>query len=239
MAKNILFSSLLAGASILVYGQSENETSVLDQSVNPGAVLEELPLAPPQLEGSVYLSEEWQYGTVTLTSKQQIKEYPLKYDLQKHNIEIRAGGDVKICPSSLFSEFELRDMANNTSSRYINLSLLSIPKHLLPLDGVAEVLFQDKVTLLKYHYLTIKEPTYVATVDMGNKNRKIYKKEKYFMVYGEHFKEMAKNQKRNRDMFGKHQQAMDHYITEQKLKPSKRSHLIQIVRHYNELLSNN
>ncbi|TRX57537.1 hypothetical protein FNH22_15445 [Fulvivirga sp. M361] len=235
MVKILWFSCILICTSLFTYGQTENQVSVFDQTINPAGIIEELPPPPPKVEGSVYLSEEWQHGAVTLASNQKITNYLLKYDLQNHILEIRVSDEIKVCPLHMFTSFELKDVRTNTTSRFVNLPNLTNDPEFA--DGIAEVLFEGEVLLLKQYHLVTKEPTYLATVDMGKKNSSIHKKEKFYISQNKTLKKIERRHKLNKELFGNHQSQMETYIATNKLKFSNESDLINIALHFNSIIS--
>lgn len=204
------------------------KVAIFDENINPGAVIDELPLPPPGIEGHAYLFEEWKSGTITLRSNQLIDGYPIKVDLQNQLIEIRFENQVKVCSLPMFSKFELG------SKQYINTNEIE-SNYELP-SGIAQVLYEGKVAVINHLYTEMKEPTYVPTVDMGDRNKKIIKKEQVYAIKDKTVFELNGKLKRNQDFFGNNYKEVADFAEKNKLKFKDQDDLIAIIKFYNSLL---
>ena len=89
-----LFFILLAFFSTAAFSQNSNDAIV----VFSGGVMRTMNIKskPKETKGSVYYSDSWRTGNIYLFSGEIIKNYPLKYDLKKQEIEIQVDDDIKV-----------------------------------------------------------------------------------------------------------------------------------------------
>ncbi|MTI23196.1 hypothetical protein E1176_19355 [Fulvivirga sp. RKSG066] len=225
--KKSLSISLIFFCSHGLFAQS-GEVSIIDQNVNPGGVIDELPLPPPKTEGHVYLFEDWKQAEIILKSGQMLKNYQARIDLKHKLVEIQTKAEVKVCNFSLLAELSITD--SNGNRQFINTDQLQ-SKGKLP-TGIVEVLLDKEVEVLKHHYIEIKEPTYVPAVDMGSKNKKILKKAQiYALKDGVLFKVNGKL-KKNQELFGNQYPLVETFASSNKLNFKDIDDLIKIVEYY-------
>lgn len=208
----------------LVYGQ---EVNMLEQQINPGAVIDELPLPSPSIEGSFYLYEDWCKGSVTLKNGDVIDDVLLKYDLKNNILEIKTPKFVKVCIPNLLKEFSLEDDLQQRTE-FTNISAFDRSK-----IGILEIRYAkgDHMYAVE-HYAEIKEATYVPAIDMGSRNKKILKKSNHYLVKNTNLIPFKKSKKSILNITGKHSSTVESYIKSNGLKLKKEEDLLQLMRYY-------
>ncbi len=223
-----LFTLTICLISCQILSAQSGKVAIFDENINPGAVIDELPLPPPGIEGHAYIFEEWKNGTITLRSKQLIDGHPIKVDLQNQLIEIRFEDQVKVCSLPMFSKFEL------DGKQYINTNEVESNGD-LP-SGIAQVLIDGKIMVINHLFTEMKEPTYVPTVDMGDRNKKIIKKEQVYAIKDKTVFELDGKLKRNQKFFGEQYNEVADFAESNKLKFKNQEDLISIIKYYNSLI---
>ncbi|MBL6448000.1 hypothetical protein JMN32_16910 [Fulvivirga sp. 29W222] len=232
---------LMAMLFTLVYtiasSQSTNqEISILDRNVNPGQIINELPLPPPGVEGSFYLNESWLIGDFTITNSDKLyKNFPLRYDLKNHILEIENDNKTKVCTLPVLKTFSYRNQ-NNVVESYINTSLIDDANKILP-KSIAQIFYEDKLLLIGVPYIEVKDPTYVAAIDMGNRNKTILKKVDYYVVINKKAHKITGSSfKKNQEIFGNKGNDIESFTKENKLKFNREMDLVKIFDYYNSFI---
>ncbi len=213
---------------------SRNEVTVLDEFTNPGGMLDELRSPPPRTEGTTYIFDEWFKGTIYFKKGTILRDHKLKYDLDNNLLEIDSKYGIKVCPLILVKRFELKTEPNSTVN-YVNLSTIKDRNDHLPV-GVAQVLFDEGVQLLEYPYIYVKEPTYVAQLDMGHKNKKILIKKKKYIITPYGISEIKEAKKKIPPLFKDKQEVVEKYVQQNGLNLKKNEDLIKLVEYYDSLM---
>lgn len=226
--KRLSLLSLFLAATYSPYAQ---DIAILEQEVNPGAVIEELKLPPPKVEGTYYLYDAWHAGEVLLSSKLSIKSYPIKYDLQHHNIELKLNDEIKVCASNLIDSFKIVG-PNKITETYIHCRFYSKSNEDC-LNGVYKRIFKHQdVELLEHRYVIEKEPTYVEAIDMGSRNKKIIQQTDYYMAKNKMLLPIYSAKKKNEHLFGEHFKAVLDHSKQHKLKFNNATDLHAIIKYY-------
>lgn len=235
--KPFLMAMLFTLVYTIAFSQTSNqEVSILDRNVNPGQVINELPLPPPGTEGSFYLNDNWLIGEFTITNSDKLyKNFPLKYDLKNQLLEIQNNDQTKVCTLPVLKTFSYRNV-NNEVENYINTALIDDAGKVLP-KSIAQVLYEDKVILLAVPHLEVKDPTYVPAIDMGNRNKQILKKTDYYVVNNaKAYKITGSSFRKNEDAFTNKKSDVERFVKENKLKFNKEEDLVKIFEYYNSLI---
>lgn len=235
--RTLLMAMLFTMVCTIAFSQTTNqEISILDRNVNPGQVINELPLPPPGMEGSFYLNENWLTGDFTITNSDKLyKNFPLRYDLKNQLLEIENNDQTKICTLPVLRTFSYRNH-NNEIESYINTELIDDANKILP-KSIAQVLYEDKLMLIGVPYVEVKDPTYVPAIDMGNRNQKILKKIDYYVINNARaHKITGPSFKKNEGIFGNKKSDVENYIKENRLKFNKEDDLVKIFNYYNSLI---
>lgn len=229
MAKSIILCIAVSVFPYTVFSQSEGNITVMDTGINPGTVIvETLPPAPVR-EGQVYLFEDWKKSRIRFRKGKSEVSYPVNFNLETGNLEIKVGKEVKLCPLSAFEFFITQD----TDGKYIGITTGPDGEKY---KGLFELLWQDKVSLLGYNYIDIKDPSYVPAFDTGNRNIQIVKKQDFYLMDDKGvLKRIYKSKNKNKDVFGELYNDILDFSKKNKLRFNDGNDLIRIIAHYNDL----
>ncbi len=225
--------SVLFLCPFFAVGQNE-VIAVIDKNTNPGEVIDELPIPPPKLEGSLYLFDDWITGDVFLKNNKVLKGYPIRYDLKNQLLEINASGEIKVCQLPLLKSFAYKEPIGD-SIFYHNTSEVNNITYDLP-KGVCQILLDGKIKLVKYEYIEIKEATYNVALSMGERNDKALKKSKIFALVNDNVFAVKGSIKKNETLFKDNLKEIENFVKKNKLKLKNESHLIRIFQFYQELI---
>ncbi|MEO1653829.1 MAG: hypothetical protein AAFU64_09805, partial [Bacteroidota bacterium] len=100
--------------------------------------------------------------------------------------------------------------------------------------GFCQVLHEGKVTLLKKPYASIKEANYNVTLNVGNRNDKIYTYADYYILKDDGAQKI-KSKKDLLDVLYDKAGDVKSYMKENKTNPKEEASLTQLVIYYNNL----
>lgn len=207
-------------------GQAIRSDYVIDR--NSGG-FNELQVKPETIE-SVYITDDWNTGTVLLKSGEAIPNFPIKYDLKNNVLEIKTESGIKIAGFTKLKGFEVdRVMVKQT---FFNAAELNIPD----LTGLVEELVKDKVSLYSKPYLEVLPSNYNPALNVGSRNDTFIKKEKIFLVRDNAVTDVTKSGKKILGMFGERSKAVEQFVKENNLSYKNKEDLKKIVEKYNELI---
>jgi hypothetical protein len=207
---------------------------LIDKSVNPGEIIDELPLPPPGLKGSLYIADDWVNGDIWLKNNKVLRGYPIKFDLKNNLLEINADGNIKVCALPLLERFSYKAILGD-SIDYYNTSVVNNVTFDLP-KGVCRILLNDKVQLIQYEYIEIVKANYNVAIDMGSKDNKAIKKTKPYVIVNDNVYEVKGSIKKNFEIFKVHFKKVESFVKENKLKFKSDQDLTKIFEFYNTLL---
>ncbi|MEM1405725.1 MAG: hypothetical protein AAGG59_03040 [Bacteroidota bacterium] len=228
----LLLSSMLLES----YSQkSTGQLTIMDANVDPGGIINELPLAPPSTVGSTYIHEDWRSGELTLKNGTKISGYNLRYDLESDGLEIRYEEEIKICPYVMIDEFTISNPESNLDMEFVNTKKLNLVSS-DGLSNIVQVLSKNEETLLlKSYNISVKESTYVPALDMGDNENKIQVKSKYYFVVKNEVNLLDKRLKKNKDLFASRYSDIEEFVKSKKLKLNNDSDVVMLFSYYSGL----
>lgn len=234
MRKVVLLIVLLISAT--AFGQkSTGQLTIMDANVDPGGIINELPLAPPGTVGSTYIYEDWRSGELTLKNGTKISGYNLRYDLESDGLEIRYQGEIKICPYKMIDMFTISNPESGLEMKFISSKKLNLVSA-AGLSNVVQVLSKNQGTLLlKSYSISVKESTYVPALDMGDHENKIQVKFKYYFVMKNEINPLDKRLKKNKDLFSSKYPDIEEFVKSKRLKLNNDSDVVMLFSYYNSL----
>lgn len=227
--KKILISATILALASMTVAQTLSEVTIIDGTVNPGGVIDEVKLPPPKVVGTYYLNDEWQIGEVTM-AKFIFKNYPLKYNIEGGYLEILVEGQPKVCDSNLFESFKWVNQIGD-SSRFKHCRYYESGTPCM--KGVYEIVYEkDGLQLLSKTEVYERDPTYVAALNTGDRNVKLIKRESFYLARGNKVKEISASKKQNEGVFGDQYDEVLDYAKKERLKFNNREDLVRIIDFY-------
>jgi hypothetical protein len=195
-------------------------------------IMRGIPPPPGEVIGSPYLDDDWNVGTVMLyRDNALIERLPIKYDVEKHVLEIYDGSVVKVLESTKVKSFIWVKDASQQAQYFVNAKDFNADG--APLIGFFEVLVDGAMPLMRKSEITIQKANYVKEFDTGSRDDKLIKNE--YLYYAEE-KNVSKVPKRKlTEIFKNLAPDMENFIKEQGLNPKEVAHLIKIFQKYNSL----
>jgi hypothetical protein len=183
-----------------------------------------------ETEGSHYYNNDWYPGTVTLFSGEEIKDYPLKYDMKMNQVDIKVDELVKFISVGAVKEIKWKQSDGQVEILQ-NVSLYSDYKGI----GFFSVLAQGTIMLFKKTELTLLEANYNAAMDVGSENKKYVKKDKYYILKDGKVNEIKKSKKKVTEILSDQSTKVEEFVDQNKLNVKDEQDLIRIFDYYNSL----
>lgn len=203
-------------------------------NINRAPPLKTMPVAAPEVEGTVFLNDEWVIGTIQIKKNTIVEDVPIRYNMDNQTLEIKYEGEVKICPLERLHSFAYLNF-KGSQFKYYNTSEVNnigfdIPK------GICRVIVDDKIKLLQYVYLETIKSDYNVALATGDPNHKLVKKEKPYVIVDDKVYEVKNSFNRNSDIFGNKSDQIKAFMKKKNLKFKDESDLTQIFEYFNSLL---
>ena len=224
-----LFFILLAFFSTAAFSQNSNDAIV----VFSGGVMRTMNIKskPKETKGSVYYSDSWRTGNIYLFSGEIIKNYPLKYDLKKQEIEIQVDDDIKVIAVGAVKKVEWFNFNINSNEIFINCSSYDGAGKV----GMYKVISDNKIVFLKKTGLKILESNYNQALDVGSQSNRYIKDDKYYISKNGKVKLIRKRKKQILKLFGDDAEKIQIFANENRLNFKKESDLSKIFNFYNSI----
>lgn len=227
MKKTLLLLLIFTGFEL--YAQNPNDAVIVYGSGT--ARYMEIKAKPEKTKGSVYLSENWRVGNIYLFSGEEIKNYPIKYDIKKLRYEIKVDNNIKILSIGAIKKVEWFVPETGEKTVFINSSdYKNIDGY-----GMLQVLSKGKLTLLKKTDLKLIDGNYNTALDVGSRASKYVKSTKYFALYNNKVKKVKTRKRKVLKLFGNKYDTVKSWAKEQGLKYNKDQDLTKIFDYYNSI----
>jgi hypothetical protein len=182
---------------------------------------------PEKIE-SVYLRDDWTYGTLMLLSGDTIRDLSLKYDVKNSLLEINTDAGVKVASLSKIKGFEFA--VAPYKQVFLNANRQQVPG----LTGLVEVLATGEASLYAKPTVEILPGNYNAAMDIGSRNDRAIAKENLFLVTGGNATDVTKAGKKITSHFQGHEDDIQKYAKDNNLSYRRKEDLAKIVRFANE-----
>lgn len=173
------FIPIIIFVTINSFGQGE--VNILDQTINPGMVIEEFDFRPKEVVAYCYFNNEWFMGGINLKNGQKVRDHYLKFDIYSNHLEVRVNSGIRICPYQKIDQFFLISVIKNDTLWFSDGKNYSFPDR-TPLVGFLQILLEGEYSLAVHHNAKKQQSTYVQALDMGDRREKIVSSETYFIV---------------------------------------------------------
>lgn len=181
----------------------------------------------PNLDGSPFLIEDWQKGTIIMNNGDTVVSILLRYNVYKDEMQIQDKDIAYIIgrPDSI-KMLKLGDLS------FVYLSYNEEGKHK---KGFFEVLSQGSTCLLQHHYPVILPANYNVALNVGNKNDELTLKKKFFLNKDNTVVEIDKKGKNLISAFPSKGKEIQKYTKDNRLSFAKDTDLIEIAEFANTL----
>jgi hypothetical protein len=202
------------------------ENSVIGLEAPPGRVI-----------GDTYLDPKWNMASVIIADKNTLIEgYPMKYDIKAQNIEIKTATGVRLLDVKKVAQLVWLDSLTQQPHYFVNAAKYKDDG--VPMIGLMEVLVDGQKSLFKKTRLNVKQPTYVAALDVGSRDTEIQKKSAFYYNNGEEVVEI-KSKKKFIEGLGDAGTDIEKHIKDNRVDFKSQSGLMQVFEFYNSKVAAN
>ena len=152
----------------------------LDMQTNSGGFVTQLPMAPAETKGDVYLNNQWFATDITLANKSKLKGFLTRLNLETNQLQINVNDQIRVLSFKEVSSFSWLD--GNLGDTVHFVSGKDYRKNGVPIDGFFQILKTGTWTLLSKPTLVLIKNTYVAALDAGERNNKWVKRDELYIL---------------------------------------------------------
>ncbi len=224
---------LMTSIISISFAQHRAEFNFIDQSTNPGGIMNEMPLKDPEIIGSSYLNNDWKFGGVILRDNKVIQNVSMKYDLFNKTLEFNHSGAVKILKENSFYAFYFMENKSDSAMYYLASFFTAKTNAEKKESGVFELIATNgNQSLLKHHEAKVLESNYVMGMDMGRKDHELRVKHSFFFLEDDMYMELPTKKKEFGNIFEEQEDAINEFIKINRLNPKKEDDLIIIFQKF-------
>jgi len=233
----VLFVSFICHTALAQWAipQQMRAENTLDRlsdkdGLGKGDILYGIPLPPGGVRGNNYLDDNWNIASLMLfESEKMVEGYKMKYDIKENAIEVKTSKDVKMIEGEKVKNLTWRTK-DSVVHYFVNAKDYTLDN--TKLSGFLEVIVDGPTPLFKRTVVNERESTYIAAFDVGDRDRKISKKEIfYYSNNGQLFK--ITNKKSLLPAFGEHAEDVGRYIKINQLDIAKQRGLSLAFDYFN------
>lgn len=183
--------------------------------------------------GDIYLTSTFNISAFQLYEGGKVIEgYPCKLDLRLNEFDIKTKEGIKVLPGKLVKSFIYDDSVTNQRHNFVNASEWKSANG-ATLSGFLEILADGKIKLVGYTELVFLKADYNVAKDVGNKDNRYIKKEKYFYIADNSINPLPKK-KELLTIFGDQKESLQQYISKENLNVKNTDDLIKLFSYYNQ-----
>lgn len=207
------------------------------RGLETGEMLFGIPLPEGKVIGDTYLDTNWKTGSIMLYDKEKmIERYPIRYDIYTNELDIKTGQQVKVIAGNKIKSFSWIDSSYAEPVYFINARDFKNEAG-TQLSGFFQVLVDGPLPLLCKTDIVIRKADYNVQMNVGSKDDKILKKEKYYYLKDGKAREVPAGKKKMLALFGEHAITIEKYIKDSR-SSSRESELLLAFDQYRKLVVN-
>jgi hypothetical protein len=192
-----------------------------------------IPLPGPKVVGDTYISQDWKKGKVLLYGQEKfVGIYPVRYDLYSQEIEIQSAQGIRVIAGGKIRSFVTVEPYGRNSI-FINIKEYSF-KRPPSIDGFLKVVEDGPFALLSSTTINLKRPDYNEALNVGSRDYRIHKREKFFFLMNGTVTELPLRKKEFASLFpvGK-RDLINQFIRDNNLRLDREPDLIRIFSELN------
>lgn len=232
--KALLFFTVLTNYAVQAQVVGGIPGKGMDMQTQPNGFVTQLPMAPPETKGDVYLYSDWMMADILLYHQNtKLSRYLIRVDLESNSVEINHQNQIKVLAGNRVKEFSLM-RTSGVAEKFVNGGAFKLNG--VNLDGFLKVIDSGKWQLLSKVQLKLIKATYVAALDAGNRNDSLVKEEVYFFSKDYTLYQVYSSSKKFAAQFNENGELVKSFIKTHKLDLKSLLSLHQIQTFLNERL---
>lgn len=194
-----------------------------------------IPLPPGGVIGNTYLDDKWNIASFELAESDKLIEgYLVKLDLKGDMLEIRTPKGIKVIDGRKVKSIVWLDSLTQQPHYFVRASNYKLDGS--SLTGFFQVLADGELPLFKHFTIFEKDPDYIPALDVGSRDKKIFKREAFYAARNGVLTKIT-SKKKLLPVFESQADQMENYIKQNKLNMGKEGDLVRLFEYYNS--SNN
>jgi hypothetical protein len=188
----------------------------------------EIPLAQPSVVGSSYLDENWKNAEIVLKSKEVIRDFPIKIEIEQANVEIKYNGEVKFLNLKEVDHIKYVDEKSGRAIVIRSANPYTIDGQVL--RGIVEILLEGgQYEVVKHYYIKLLQANYNVAMDVGPRDHRKVVKDKVYLSQGDKLILIKGSAKKWTSQLGADKERALQIIRDHKLNASKDIDLITLA----------
>jgi hypothetical protein len=185
--------------------------------------------------GDTYLIAQWQKSTLLLADQKLLEGYLIRYNIHANELEVKTRTGIKVIYAKAVKSFITVDSATQAAKYFVSATAFKDHDG-GTMDGFFQVLADGSIPLVKKTFIEVRKADYKVQFDMGSRDDKILKKEKYFYLKGNVAHELPAQKKKLIPVFGDRATEAANFIKVNGLSLKEEDHLKALFEHYNKLV---
>jgi hypothetical protein len=166
----------------ILQAQFAGHYNALNIAGSTNTLKSEIPLASPSVVGSTYLDEEWQGAEILLKDGNVITELPVRVEIEQGNVEIQFKGEIKFLNLDRVDSLKL--VSRESGPKWVIKKADAFQVDQVPLKGIAMVYPGSPCSVVKHLYIEFLPANYNVAMDVGSRDHRKVKKEKFYLTRG-------------------------------------------------------
>lgn len=162
-----------------LFAQFTGHYNALNITGSQNTLKSEIPLAKPLVTGSAYLDDNWQHAQIVLKNGYIIDDFPIKIEIEQGLVEFRYNDEVKYISLREVDFISLAD--KRTGRKEIIKSAHQFAFGNVPLKGIVKIHGGQRYSAVKQFYVEFLPSNYNIAMDVGSKDHRKVKKEKFYI----------------------------------------------------------
>lgn len=201
------------------------------QGVLTSGTIPNLPSRPPEIQGDVYLTKEYQFCSFELFNEAKVfSGYWARFDIQANSFDLIQPQGVRSLPGDKVKSAVLYDSITKAAHYFFNGNQFKNTSG-TPYVGFFELLSEGDIPLLKMTSIELIKANFNPALNVGSKDHKYVKDLSFYYLKSGKVEKLPK--KKLSDIFENNNDAIKKFAASKNLK--KQSDLIAIFDYYNSL----
>ncbi|HPM31526.1 MAG TPA: hypothetical protein PLJ60_14415 [Chryseolinea sp.] len=200
----------------------------MDMNAKPLGYVREIKADAKEVEGTVYLNEEWTIGKIEFVNGSILDNKFIRYNIQSNFFEIKLdAGKVGGSEGRNVKSFELLNSATQEYDKFINSSDFNAGG--TKLLGFMREIEIGELSLYAKTDIKLIKANYVAALDMGKEEDAFSKRNVFYIVKNKELIEVVPNKKQFAANFPELEPEILSFIKEENLSLKKEKDLLSLV----------
>lgn len=206
----------------------------MSNGIGTSEILYGIPMEPGKVVGDPYLHSGWRPGAIRLATGKVVTNQQIRLNILSNELEVNTARGIKALPANKVTSFI---MLIPDSVFFLNASEFEMDNGVKML-GYFQLISGGSVPAFKMTEGDIKQPTYNVQMDVGRKEARIIKKEKFYFLSDGKMREVSTKRKEFPASLPGHQSEIVTYMDQRKLGLKSEIHIRLIFDYLSGLMEN-